>query len=115
MKRVNTLSGPPQFSDTNGGDCISNEGVMCIRLKSHTNIINCWIKDLAQEIPKKEVDCKVSGEPPDLTLTLNITTDRCEEDWTLFINNSIGISNRTFSFRNKTDSCEYIYICFPLW
>lgn len=106
------ILGPPQFSSMASEDfdlSRNKQDGLTISIRSHTqNISKCEIKEpLRQEV--KKVECKPSGSPPDFNLTLLFGMQSWigEGNWTLFLTNDVGTSEKTFLFKQKTASSEY--------
>lgn len=108
------FSGPPQISNVAAQDldlAKITHGGLEIGVRSHTpNVDKCELKQYSMKQGVKGMICKTSGNPPNLTVTLFFDTQSIIEEgnWTLFLHNDVGMSNKTFTFRKTVR--EYLYI-----
>ncbi|XP_025100582.1 uncharacterized protein LOC112567913 isoform X2 [Pomacea canaliculata] len=98
---------PPQFSSVAAEDLDlsrNKQDGLNISIRSHTqNISKCEMKESSRQEVKK-VECKPIGSPPDFNLTLlfGVQSWIGEGNWTLFLTNDVGTSEKTFLFKQKT-------------
>lgn len=108
------LTGPPKFSD--GLPAVVVHPVytqLMFNITAHTKAIErCRLTPQALEsISGKEVNCFLTGIPPDLLLTVQLFKDdnSFHGNWTLSVRNEIGVTSTTIYF---DETGEYISLLF---
>lgn len=106
------VAGPPQFV----GESVKFVrpqlvDAVTFRVKAHTTLVKeCILTSLSLDFAKK-VNCSLSGDPPDLILSLLFDKEdiHLQGNWTLTLHNEVGFSNTTLSFiegiRNIHGNC----------
>lgn len=107
------IPGPPQFLSVASEEFdlsrIKQDG-LTISIRSQ-NVSKCEMKEASRQVVKK-VECKPIGSPTDFNLTLLFGTQSWigEGNWTLFLTNDVGTSEKTFLIKRKTVLGEYFVI-----
>lgn len=93
------FAGSPQFSNLTTNFIPADvASPMTFNIKSHaTAVVRCLITSASVGSSfSKEVDCTITGTPPDLLLTVRLERERLSRgNWTLSIINDKGTANLT--------------------
>ncbi|XP_025100381.1 uncharacterized protein LOC112567776 isoform X2 [Pomacea canaliculata] len=88
----------PQFVDKSTKIVNPAVDTVTFSIKAHTTAVNgCLLTSLTlQHNNTREVNCTLTGDPPDLVLSLQLEKDSFRGNWTLTLSNDWGSSNTTF-------------------